>query len=369
MGSSGINLSDCFLMSAMATIAQQNPDLIKKMIRLLPVDARPNKFGARSYEVDLHFKGKMTTITVNDRFPPFKFGGNSITFQGQIVSLDEERKAHELHDETGQREILVKLERRLCEKDLEVLEYDQTGCKVSKIIESLSLSGLKVGDVITSIGEVSLLHMAPEEQREALLKDGVQLVVKRDLLQEAKWHLERARRARADGVGGLDDVDCKHFWFAIVEKAFAKHYGGYEALEFGYSVVGMNAITGTSQLTMGDARVEEISLEAIHNCLTKKRFLTANKRHSWAICAVNLEKEMIDVFEPTNLSIYPKPGRITNGGMGLDKYKVPGQSGLFRLPWDKFKEFFRSHNGKGSIDIGSTGRRRLFISYASTGRE
>jgi len=71
-----INLGNCYLMASIASVADRQPAIIRNMIR-------PS--GPGRYEVDLHFQGKMETIIVDDRFPPFKFeGANSLDISKHI---------------------------------------------------------------------------------------------------------------------------------------------------------------------------------------------------------------------------------------------------------------------------------------------
>jgi len=194
------------------------------------------------------------------------------------------------------------------------------------------------------------------------------------LLLEAKAHLELARRAKVDGIGGLDNS--KHFWFAIVEKAFAKYNGGYVALDYGDSLRAFEAIINVS----GDKRklsIDDCDLEAMIGYLNEGRWITVENDHCWAVFSATKPDEKfpdgsIDIWEPSNLSNYPKgaAGGLWDYRVGLccnqngtprnkhfnkasclkaqnrtenpDTCKwVDGPSGMFRLPWNRFVKLNR----------------------------
>merc|ERR1711964_953504 len=65
-------IGNCWLMAAMATVAGQQPEFVKKMVRPSSHPDFPSTPDQGFYEVDLYFEGKKRTIVVNDKFPFYK---------------------------------------------------------------------------------------------------------------------------------------------------------------------------------------------------------------------------------------------------------------------------------------------------------
>lgn len=170
--------------------------------------------------------------------------------------------------------------------------------------------------------------------------------------RSGSWYLQEARKIHAllhqamtsslfRPSGGL--YDSEHFWFAIVEKAFAKHLGGYEADGF-QSDFALSAITGQPayEVAEGPSKIAEYLGQGY--CITATNSREDGDRstptHCWAICEVDYNEDDPDsstivLFDPHNQKdaknlAYPYMG----------KYKIDGEDGMFRMPWTEFLVHF-----------------------------
>merc|ERR1711964_473398 len=176
------------------------------------------------------------------------------------------------------------------------------------------------------------------------------------------------------------------FKFAIVEKVFAKHYGGYLALEWGHTRTAMQAISGHTkdcqQLSIDDFYHEDLS----HYLNKENCWVTVGNGHCWAVFAVGepdeeFKKGWVDLWEPHNLVDYPRGGaeglydyRLRSGMPNTETYS-PSLSGMFRLPWARFEQFTTTTCASGESGItvsspnGNTTRRRRLSSLTRLCKE